>query len=99
MSSKYLIGAWKEAGISAMVIDEDNMEITFSNGVVLPILEFLNSTKTHTTVEPVEGGFIAFGDDDHGFGYYPIKLISEEEWHAQQEKNPELSADNDERRY
>jgi hypothetical protein len=87
MSSQYLLGAWKEAGIRATVVDDDTMEITFSNGVVLPILEFLNATKTRTTVEPINGGFIAFGDDSHGFGYYPIKLISEEEWHAQQEKS------------
>jgi len=77
--------AMKDQKIKVDFVDCDEMEVHFPNGVVLPILAFLDTDRTTELVDPVEGGWVEFGNDEVGYGYYPVKLITEEEWHAEQE--------------
>lgn len=76
--------AMKDQKIRIDYIDCDEMEVHFPNGVVLPIETFLAPDKVTPTVDPVEGGWAAFGNDEVGYGYYPIKLITEEEYEEEQ---------------
>ena len=82
------LSAMRERGIQASTIDEDAMTIAFPNGVVLPIQGWLDRNRKPVD-EPIDGGWCEFGDEEIGFGYYPVKLISEEEWNAQQNKSSE----------
>jgi len=77
------LSAMRERGIQAHTIDEDAMTIAFPNGVVLPIQGWLDHNRKPVD-DPIDGGYAEFGDEEIGFGYYPVKLISEEEWREQQ---------------
>ena len=76
------LSAWKEARVLIDEVDCDEMTVIFSNGVVLPIICFCGADG-RCTEEPEEGGYAEFGDDEHGYGTYPIKIISEEEYERQ----------------
>lgn len=80
------LNAMRERGICADVIDEDAMTISFPNGVVLPIQCWLDRDRKTEIDDPIDGGWCEFGNEEIGFGYYPVKLISEEEWNAQQNR-------------
>lgn len=78
--------AMKDQQIRIDRVDCDTMEVHFPNGVVLPITAFLAPDKETETIDPVDGGWLAFGNDEVGWGYYPVKLITEEEYRAEQER-------------
>lgn len=75
--------AMHEAGIKASFIDDDEMTIRFPNGVLLPIQAWLDASREHQLERPCEGGWLAFGNDETGYGYYPVRLIGDEEWEEQ----------------
>lgn len=72
--------AMKDQNIRIQIVDDEAMEVVFENGVTLPIQAWLDKDQEVETDDPVDGGWVAFGDDEIGYGYYPIKLISEEEY-------------------
>lgn len=78
--------AMKDRKIRVDHVDCDAMEIHFPNGVVLPILWFLDRDKMTVVIDPVDGGWLEFGNDEAGYGYYPVKLITEEEYEAEQQR-------------
>lgn len=84
MSSR--LSAMRERGIRADFIDNIDMKIVFRNGVTLPIQCWLLANKETESDEPVDGGFAHFGSDSYGYGYYPVKLITEEEWLAERQR-------------
>lgn len=71
--------AWKDARVTVDFIDCEEMTITFSNGVTLPVHAFYDAAGRHVE-EPVEPGYAEFGDEEHGYGTYKVKIISEEEY-------------------
>jgi hypothetical protein len=77
------LSAMHEAGIKAMFVDDDGMTINFSNGVQLPIQAWLDESREYQLERPCEGGWAAFGSDEVGYGYYPVRLIGDEEWEEQ----------------
>ena len=77
--------AWKDAKVTVDFIDCDEMTVTFSNGVTLPIWGFYAADGRPVDV-PVEGGYAEFGDEEHGYGTYKVKIISEEEYDAEQKR-------------
>ena len=82
MNTCWPIEAWKDAGVKIDEIDCDEMTVTFSNGVILPILAFYDADG-HRVEEPTEPGYAEFGDDEYGYGNYPVKIISEREYERQ----------------
>lgn len=70
----------KDAGIKIDFVECDDEMVIFENGVELPIIAYWDPERDHETDDPVEGGWIEFGNEEVGFGWYPIKLISEDEW-------------------
>jgi len=78
--------AMKDQKIRVDWVDCDEMKIHFPNGVVLPILTFLDVDKVTPVVDPVDGGWAEFGSDEVGYGYYPVKLVSEEEYEEEQRR-------------
>lgn len=71
--------AMKSAGIKCREFIVGDDEIIFANGIVLPVLGYYDASREKLLDEPVHGGWAEFGNDDVGYGWYPIKLISEEE--------------------
>lgn len=72
--------AMKDRGILIDFVDCDGLEVRFINGVVLPILAYWSPDRERELDEPVEGGWIEFGNDQVGYGWYPCKMITEEEF-------------------
>jgi len=72
--------AMREAGIKIDFVDDDADEVHFMNGITLPIIAFWSPDRSHRIDDPVDGGWIEFGDDEIGYGWYPCKLITEEEY-------------------
>jgi hypothetical protein len=85
MSHYYRLGAWREAGVRCSTFDQDEDVITFSNGHRVAVNAYLDASKQHETDGPVDGGFAAFGNDEIGYGYYPITMITEAEWQEEQD--------------
>lgn len=76
--------AMKDQRIRACRVDVDDELMVFPNGVELPIIAFWDASRTYELADPVDGGWIEFGNDETGFGWYPCRMISEEEWLEQQ---------------
>lgn len=77
--------AMKDQKIRIRLVDVDVMEVTFDNGLVLPIEMFTDENDVQSE-DPVNGGWAHFGNDEAGYGRYPVKLITEEEWQAEQKR-------------
>lgn len=77
--------AMRDQNIRIWRVDCEDELVYFPNGVVLPIVGFWSQDRTHQIDEPIDGAWIEFGDDEVGYGWYPCKMITEEEYHAEQE--------------
>jgi len=71
--------AMKDRQILVDHVDVDEGVLVFENGLVLPI-EYCTDAADVVVDDPVDGGWIHFGDDEHGYGRYPVKLVTEEEF-------------------
>ena len=80
------LSAMKDQNVLVEHVDCEEMTVTFSNGLTLPVHNFFDADGVAAD-EPVDGGYAEFGDDEHGYGIYTVRLISEEEYEdAQQER-------------
>jgi len=77
--------AMKDRNIRCHLVDDDDGLMYFSNGVVLPIIAYWSADRSHQIERLVDRAWIEFGDDDFGYGWYPVRMITEEEWYAQQD--------------
>lgn len=71
--------AMKEQGIRIDLVECEAMLVIFDNGLALPI-EYFYGPDGELVDGPVEGGICTFGDDEYGWGWYPIRMITEEEF-------------------
>jgi len=78
--------AMKDRQIKVSRVDEEAMLLHFPNGITLPITAWLAPDRKTEVDAPVDGGWAAFGSDKIGWGYYPVVLISEDEWRAEQQR-------------
>jgi len=74
------LAAMHDRDIRIQWVDCDDMTVTFANGVTLPIIGFLAPDKYTLVDDAVEGGYAEFGNDEFGYGYYPVRLIGDEEY-------------------
>ena len=52
----------------------------------LSVLAVRADDKGTPVDDPVEGGWAEFGNDEIGYGWYPIKLVSQEDWEDEVER-------------
>ena len=84
--------AMVERGVRCLIFDDNNMEIVFENGLVLPVHYYTLPDYETIVLEPVDGGYAYFGNEGVGFGYYKIKLITEVEYAQQLEEAGQIYA-------
>lgn len=78
--------AMKDQRIFVDHVDVDEGILVFENGLVLPI-EYCTDANDVVVDDPVDGGWIHFGDDEHGYGRYPVKLVTEEEFEQERARS------------
>jgi hypothetical protein len=79
--------AMRDRNIRCHLVDDDDGLMYFPNGVVLPIIAYWSADRSHQIERLTDGAWIEFGDDDFGYGWYPVRMITEEEWYEQQGKH------------
>jgi hypothetical protein len=78
--------AMKDQNVRISRVDCEDELVYFPNGVVLPIVGIWSPDRSHELDEPEDGAWIEFGNDEIGYGWYPCKMITEEEYRAEQEQ-------------